>query len=326
MQTWAEIHYHEPLNSEDACQQILWFNSAIKIGNKFLKNNLMEQKGLVFIKDLLDNHGKIANRTYIQEKYNTEISIMYYNSMVSAIPKKWKKLIEEDNNSTNYFRMQKCQIMIESRPKRLEELKCRDLYWLFINKINCRPSSESKWEEKVGLNFDEDMWAKLYQNPYGLTSEAYILALHFEITHRTLACGYNLNIWKIKESNICETCQNDTDTIEHHMVACEPTLRFWNTVFNWWKAAIGFMFPIDTYDILFGLPNETEDIQVKQLNFILLLGCSYVYTNKQQKKDSNLYEFLIYCKNKLEAKRETLCIQNRESKFVKHWDTLYNAI
>jgi hypothetical protein len=251
---------------------------------------------------------------------------MYYNSLTSAIPKNWKKLINEDNNSTNYFRMLRCHILVKNKLRRLEELQSKELYWLFIGKIHSRPTSEDKWEEKVGLHFDEDKWCILYQNPYKLTKEASILTLHFKIMHRTLACGYNLFIWKIKDTNICDTCSSEIDTIEHYMVACKPVLAFWNCVFNWWKAAIGFLFPVDTYDILFGLANESEDEHISQLNYILLTGCSYIYRNKQGNKEITLYEFLIYCKNKLELKRETYCMQNRENKFKKEWDTLYNAI
>jgi hypothetical protein len=326
LRTWSEIHFYEPINSEEACQQQLWHNSLIRIDNKLAKNNNMEQKGIVFVQDILNKEGKIADREFLQRKYNTPVCMMYLNSLISAIPKQWKKLIEEDNNSKNYFRLLKCQVMINSKFRRIEELKCKDLYWHAIENIKCRPTSEMKWEEKAKLDYDENRWAIVYQNPYDLTREAHILALHFKITHRTLACGYNLHIWKIKSTNICETCQDAIDTIEHHMVACETVETFWNTVFNWWKAAIGFMFPLNTYNILFGIPNETGDNQIRQLNFILLLGCSYIYASKQKKKDINLYEFLIYSKNKLEAKRENLCMQNRENKFNKEWETLYNAL
>jgi hypothetical protein len=322
---WADVHYNEPTNSEEVCQQIIWHNSAIRIDNKPTTNTILEQNGIVFIQDLLNNEGNMASRIYLQKKFNTHINVMYFNSLSSAIPKKWKNLIEQDNNSNNYFRMYKCQIMLHDKYQRIEEVQCKDLYWHIVNNKSCRPVSEAKWEEKVGLNFSEERWADVYQNPYGLTKEAYILSLHFKISHRTLACGYNLNIWKIKDNDLCEICLKEVDTIEHYMVACEMVLPFWNSVFKWWKATIGFMFPLDTYDILFGLANETNDIQITQLNFILILGCTYIYRNKQCKKDTNLYEFLIFCKNKLEAKRETFCMQNRESKFITHWDTLYNA-
>jgi hypothetical protein len=214
---WAEIHYYEPTNSEEACQQLLWHNSAVKINNKTINNTLMEQNGIVFVQDLIDNKGKIGNKDYIQKKYKIQIDTMFFNSLRSAIPKRWKKLIETDNNSKNYFRMLKCQIVTDNGLRRIEEIKCQDIYWQLVNNINCRPTSEAKWEEKAGLNFNEDMWSIVYKNPYGLTNEAYILALHFKITHRTLACGYNLNIWKIKDSNICETCQTEIDSIWWHV-------------------------------------------------------------------------------------------------------------
>jgi hypothetical protein len=245
---------------------------------------------------------------------------------MSAIPNTWEKMVEKDKNSVNYFRMHRCQIWVENTSKRLEEIQSKELNQIFIAQITERPTSEAKWEEKVGLQFNEEMWGRIYLNPYRLIKEASILTLHFKITHRTLACGYNLNIWKINENNLCEVCKQEIDSIEHYLVACNPTLKFWNTVFNWWKTSMGFLFPVDTYDILFGLNNEQDDNQINQLNYTLLMGCNFVYRTKKANKEANLYEFLIYCKNNLEIKRESYCMKNLESKFNKSWETLYCAI
>jgi hypothetical protein len=62
--TWADINFREPECSEEVCQQIIWHNSLIKVNNKTIKNTHMEDNGIVFVQDLLDNQGKLANKEF----------------------------------------------------------------------------------------------------------------------------------------------------------------------------------------------------------------------------------------------------------------------
>ena len=67
-------------------------------------------------------------------------------------------------------------------------------------------------------------------------------------------------------------------------------------LFAWWKSNIIYTFscfPVDRYDILFGLINLIKDIVVQKLNFMMLQGTYYIYKSKQQGKLPDLYAFLV---------------------------------
>jgi hypothetical protein len=95
-----------------------------------------------------------------------------------------------------------------------------------------------------------------------------------------MACNYNLKIWKIKPTDQCDYCQ-ESDTIEHHLVECKASDNFWKRVFNWWAANIKTWFQVDTYEIIFGIPNERSEIIVNQLNYIILLGKYFIYKKRR---------------------------------------------
>jgi hypothetical protein len=159
-----------------------------------------------------------------------------------------------------------------------------------------------------------------------LTRNSKIISFHFKVTHRVLACKYNLNIWKIEENNICDYCHKYEDCIEHHLVACVYTRVFWDAVLNWWKASMCTIFPLDTYDIIFGLENESNDKVINQLNYIMLHGIYYVYVSKQAKKELDVYNFLLDCKNKLLMEQEIMSSQDRSDSFEKNWRELLNIL
>ena len=120
------------------------------------------------------------------------------------------------------------------------------MYWFYVDQKAKRPTSESTWEDEVGLNFSEEDWQFAYMLSYGLTRNTRIQQLHYKITLGILACKEKLCTWKITDDKICDRCKADVDCIEHHLVACPNILQFWDSFFNWWRSTFQMSFPVDT--------------------------------------------------------------------------------
>jgi hypothetical protein len=292
------------------------------VGNKPIKQSNWTNLGIKYVQDLLDNDGNMATIAHIEQKLHINIPIMKYNSLISAIPLRWKKLIKADNNCLNYYVFTEHKIAIGQHTKKIEEVKTKELYWAFVVDKAERPTSEKKWEEEVGLGYDEKDWTNVYIGPTELTRDTKILMLQYKINHRILACKHKLHIWKIEKDSICNICKTDVDCIEHHLVACPKTLQFWDTCFRWFKAMVKVSFPIDTYDIIFGIANPNNDMIITNLNYIILYGKYYIYLTKQKGKELELYNFLILCKNALQQKQLSMIIMEKENKFKKTWEEL----
>ena len=138
----------------------------------------------------------------------------------------------------------------------IEDVSTKQVYWHLLSGISQRPTSEKKWNEKLDFEIDELMWNIIYTNNLKINLDTYITNFQFKITHRILACNYNLKIWKINESNCCDFC-SEVDTIEHFLVHCDNTYSFWQRIFNWWAISIKVWLQVDTYEIVFGIPNDT---------------------------------------------------------------------
>jgi hypothetical protein len=195
-----------------------------------------------------------------------------------------------------------------------------------MNRKAIKPITENTWQEKVGLNFDENTWGMIYRNPYKITREAKMIAFHIKITHRIIACKKNLCTWKIEANSICDFCGQEVDEIEHFLVMCPDTFKFWNCLFTWWKSSFQSFIATDTYDIIFGMVNENDDIFINQLNFMLLQGTYYIYKCKMAKSTIEFYEFLLICKNKLLIEQELMADRQKTTQFEKNWQDLLHAL
>ena len=56
------------------------------------------------------------------------------------------------------------------------------------------------------------------------------------------------------------------------------------------------IFRLDTYDLLFGVPNEEKDITINQFNFIILMARHQIYRAKLKGVPTDLYTLLLNCK------------------------------
>ena len=111
-------------------------------------------------------------------------------------------------------------------------MKTKDISWHVLTKFTKRPTSEDKWREKTDLQPTEEEWATIYTLNQQLTRETTIFNFQLKITHRLMACGYNLNNWKIRDNNICEFCKEYTCMIEHFLIYCKPVREIWDQVLN----------------------------------------------------------------------------------------------
>jgi hypothetical protein len=218
-----------------------------------------------------------------------------------------------------------CAIKIGKTYRNIKEMSTRDMYWHLLENLSQRPTSEIKWNEKLPFIIDENMWTIIYTNDRHVTSDTYVLNLQYKITHRILACNKNLHTWKIKQSKDCDNCK-EVDTIEHFLVQCNDTYTMWQHIFNWWAANMEAWFQLDTYEIIFGVPNEFNEPIVNQVNFIILYGKYYIYRNKKKNKPMHLYEFLLDCKNQMEIKHTIMSSKGQHKRFEREWGELYNCL
>jgi hypothetical protein len=323
-QTWATLHNRQPNTYDQVLTEIIWNNSSIRVGQNMVYYDDWIQKGIIYVQDLLNKQGDIMTRHELISNSGIQLKPLQYEMIKSAIPVKWKNIIKT-NRTTHYERDTKieCTVKINKTMRHIKNLKAKDTYWHLLTKTTKRPTSEKKWKEKTDLDLTEEEWATIYTLNRQLTRDTRILNFQFKITHRLLACGYNLKTWKIKDTNICEQCKQHEDTIEHFLIMCQPVKEFWKQVINWWTASIKVIFRMDTYEILFGIPNDEQDITINQFNFILLMGRYYIYKNKKADKVLDLYSLLVECKNHLVLEQKIMAEKNESGKFDRKWNELY---
>ena len=72
-------------NDKDVQGLNIWYNTKILKHNRPFLNTSYIEKGIVFINDLLDEHGKILDFQSFKNRYNSETNFLNYLSLVNAV-------------------------------------------------------------------------------------------------------------------------------------------------------------------------------------------------------------------------------------------------
>ena len=96
LESWSKFNY---FNNKRIENQIIWYNSCIRINNKTFMWNDVYQRGLKFVHQLFQEQEFKSSRQVKEEFGLTELR---FNSLKVAIPKEWKDYFIENPKSTYY--------------------------------------------------------------------------------------------------------------------------------------------------------------------------------------------------------------------------------
>ena len=298
---WKELSYHKAMDYNEIINEYIIYNESIKIDKKVIDEKYINNDIMLNLKiiDILDDDLNFKPLLDLNKDMNTTITQMKYNSLRSAIPADWKKMIKDTSKKTNV-----CKTRLNNEPfikiyKSLKPLsKCTNK--LIYNKLLCNqtkpPTAIEKWINMFPFLETED-WTPIFKRAFDITKEPYLQSFQYKILNRILNTNENLHKWKILNSSECKFC-GEVDVIEHHLFYCNISERFWIRLKDWMIDNVGYGFELTVCEVIFGIP-DTNNPDIKLLNFLILMGKWYI--NKCKSNETQIYflEFLMILKNKV---------------------------
>ena len=86
--SWSKIHFTQKMQTDVSKKHsslFLWHNSNIKINNKSVLFTSWYQKGILYVKDLLNEEKEFLPYVEMKQKYNLEINFVHYFGLINAI-------------------------------------------------------------------------------------------------------------------------------------------------------------------------------------------------------------------------------------------------
>ena len=314
LSSWNEVKNakrDEP-EYENAGEIIIWNNSNLRIANKTFFFQFWFDNGVKFLKDIYNSH---TNQFYtfieLVDKYHLPATdFLKYMSLKSCIPVILKNKL--DTNVNNNINISQCNIYQQM-------LKTKDTNkFLYKYQSKNNPveyiSSQNKW----AAHFENEnlQWEKIYSNIYTSTIDTTMRNFQYKYLFRITPTNKRLFTQKISNSNLCDFCNMDIETIQHLFWECNHVQIFWNSLHNFINNTY-LQLDITFQTISFGLYVETDEDTLK--NYILFYAKYYIFLNKCHKTIPSCELFKLYLYRKINVEKELALMNDKLYKFEQKW-------
>ena len=200
---------------------------------------------------------------------------------------------------------------VSDKLRTISKLTSKQIYTNLLIKQIKPPTAINNWIESYPF-LETIEWKDLYLLPYKTTNETNLHSFQYKILNKLTNCNEKLHLWKIKESNKCSYC-NKIDNIEHFLFWCTQSRKIWTQLETWYQSVFEVKLNLTICEILFGI-TTIDSIEVKILNYIILITKFFIHKTKQQENNLYFIELLHYLKIKTETMLESNAITNKENK------------
>ena len=89
LKSWNEYNYY---HNQEIENQIIWYNSSLRINQKPIMWNDVYKKGLLYVHQLFEN-GEFKTHEQVWNQYG--LTRLRYNSLKVAMPNEWKRFLQD---------------------------------------------------------------------------------------------------------------------------------------------------------------------------------------------------------------------------------------
>ncbi|RUA04563.1 MAG: hypothetical protein DSY43_06055, partial [Gammaproteobacteria bacterium] len=194
-ETLTESNIIITMSAEELLSEPIWYNTHFK--NKHLCIQNWAKRGIIFIKDLLDENGNFWKFEILKKQYDIRGTILDYEQVKHNIPDIWTRKLRNTGNTT----------MMPAVPKHIKQIKSKNkkaAYNSIIErKINTQHSSMKKWDNVI---HEEINWTQVYKNAITATQSTYLRSFHYKAIYNVICTNITLFRMKVKEDDTCSFC------------------------------------------------------------------------------------------------------------------------
>ena len=145
LDSWYNLHNIEPSNSHEVLEEFIWNNEQIKINDQPILLRKWFNNCILKVKHIISSNKTFYTKNELELKHKHSCDIMTYNSIKSAIRKKWLTLLKEGSVASKIDLDDLC-ILIDSKRSTIEDITHKKIYWNEVHKKSKKPTSYEYWE------------------------------------------------------------------------------------------------------------------------------------------------------------------------------------
>lgn len=316
---WADLNFTSPDNCNDIFAQILWFNSFIKVDEKWHFSHKMYIAGVVKVIDLfnLDFGRFYSYQEFIELYENSDVNFLEFHQIISAIPREWKRILLENQPSPP-------KLSLDFREK-FESTKikpsrfCYDFLRSQIGVSNIALSVI--WNNDLCLKgsdkIDTTGMSRLFKKIRKTTSCTKLIYFQYRLVTKSLTTNIHVAKWNENVSELCTFCKTCKETTVHLFFECKAVQKLFKALTKWLNYFHAINITLTKTLVLF---NNYSKRQSTLINFVLLVTKFYIYKCKVQNVDLNFVNLVSDIKSYQNIERLIAFKNDKLYQYARKWD------
>ena len=315
-------------DSTDKSHESLWYNKNVTVEGNPIFWNQWYIKGVVFIKDILQENGDFMSLDRLYNIYGIQTNFLALLQLRNAIPYQWRQSLRASNSNYMTAARNDIDLKYKTIPIPFTKHKSFRFYQMLLKlkqeKNEAKPKCIKKWEQS--FNFNPLEWKDIFVRPYVICRSTILQSFQYRLFHRVITCNHWLFNATLKDSPDCEACGLD-DTLQHFFIECDLVQNFWNNLTTWWSAKDPTHTPLilSQKEKLFG--KGMKEYKANNINLVLFLANKYIHDRKMcAKLEVSFDAFLLTLKRHLDYE-QIICFKNNDyNSFNSNWLWLYEQM
>ena len=269
LKCWSEYNSYSNVRIDN---QIIWFNSNIKIRKKPIMWNDLYKRGLKYVYQLFEN-GSYKDDNKVMIEFG--LTKLRFNSLKVAIPNEWKMYFQ-DNTTATYLPLAPHNLDTHRYTTNLSNI----VYKFIADDVITIHNKYIKWREELGTEWDGGLidFAARHKEIYRITNVPKYRSFQYRILQRGIVTNIQLYKWNITESSLCFFCQAQVESLTHLFYHCPHTAQLWEQIIKYLEEKFGRQqWNITPTTVIF---NQIVPKKYRAINFICLFTKQYLYKTR----------------------------------------------
>lgn len=220
----CKISRLDVMSNVDIVRQPIWNNCNMRYKGNVLFFENWVKSGILFVKDILDNNGKIRTLESLTNVLKDRSNwLCEYKTIISVL----KSVVRKYDFANTKFVDKKIGLVIffQTGYDNLYGKKCNFFYKNFIKKKFTKPCYQTKLSKEFEIH-DTQQWEKIYVCKILEVEDKQLSDFNYRLLNNILCNNAYLCKWKVDVKPECRMC-NKMETSYHLIYECKNVLLIW---------------------------------------------------------------------------------------------------
>ena len=296
---FSQLTFNEPL----------WFNPLIKLSYEKSWDN----KGLRILSDLITTYAQFKTKEELQNDFGISLNFLDYARLIRSIPTTWEALRHEWHlTDIKPWCQPFCQVLLcDTKTTQL-------IKKVFKESNNDQPTAIASWQREITIPTSPTFWDKIFILPFRVGFDHWSKMFQYKILHRILPTNSKLFQYNIKDSELCDFCLIDRESILHIFCECEIATSIWDSVVEWYNSFGYNLDYLSDAQIVFGDPSFDPIF-----NRIILITKIEIFNSKSKNRRVLLGAIIQRLKYQFQIEKFIATKNGRLKTFRGFWSPIY---